>query len=130
MMMTMDNENDNDNENMEAMGWSLSDLEEDTPKSLEERIAEIQELEKESTGVDPALCQRMRSEELSKRLELMYGINISPLDLMTALLYTGVKLSIDSLGHVQSGYDSLSYESKGESIVDLKKYKISKRIDI
>lgn len=121
---------DDNNETMQALGWDMSeDLGQDTAINLEERIAELKELEKESTGVDPAYCQRVRAKELSKRLELMYGTRISALDLMNALLYTGVKLSIDSLGHVQSGYDSLSYESKGEVIVDFKKYKISREVD-
>lgn len=96
--------------------------------TLEERIAELQEREKESTGVDPAFCQRMRAQELAKSLYRMYGINIGTLDLMKALMYTGIKLSLDSIGHVQAGYDSLTYDSTGEAIVDLEKYKISRRI--
>jgi hypothetical protein len=97
---------------------------------LEQRIAELQELEKESTGVEPAFCQRMRAEEFAKRLEYLYGIHLGALDIMTALIHTGVKLSIDSLGHVQSGYDSLKYSVIGEEVVDLKKYKISRRLEL
>lgn len=97
--------------------------------TLEERIADLQEREKESTGVDPAICQRIRAEMLAKNLYREYGIKIGTLDLMTVLMYTGIKLSVDSLGHVQAGYDSLTYESTGKDVVDLEKYKISRRIE-
>ncbi len=97
--------------------------------TLEERIADLQEREKESTGVDPAICQRIRAEMLAKNLYREYGIKIGTLDLMTVLMYTGIKLSVDSLGHVQAGYDSLTYEPTGEAVVDLEKYKISRRIE-
>lgn len=97
--------------------------------TLEERIADLQEREKESTGVDPAICQRIRAEMLARNLYREYGIKIGTLDLMTVLMYTGIKLSVDSLGHVQAGYDSLTYESTGKDVVDLEKYKISRRIE-
>jgi hypothetical protein len=97
--------------------------------TLEERIADLQEREKESTGVDPAICQRIRAEMLAKNLYREYGIKIGTLDLMTVLMYTGIKLSVDSLGHVQAGYNSLTYESTGKDVVDLEKYKISRRIE-
>lgn len=111
----------------------IEDLEEDwewsTPEEIAARVKELEELEKESTGVEPALCQRIRAEMLSEHLLRLYGIRIGPLDLMTALMYTGVKLSLDSLGHVQSGYNSLKYDPSQEEVPDLKKYRISKRLD-
>lgn len=91
------------------------------------RIKELEELEKESTGGEPAYCQRSRAEEFSKRLEWLFGVRLSALDIMNALMITGVKLSIDSLGHVRSGYDSLTYSAEGEEVVDLEKYRISRR---
>jgi hypothetical protein len=99
------------------------------PEWLKREIEDLKEREKESTGVDPAFAQRIRAEELSKRLYMLYGIRIGTLDLMTALMYTGVKLALDSLGHVQAGYDSLTYEPAGEEVVDLQKYRVSRRID-
>lgn len=110
----------------------FADLPEDLGDDLEwitKRIAELEELEKESTGVEPALCQRIRAEELAKRLGYLYGVHLGPLDIMNALMEVGVKLSIDSLGHVRSGYDSLKYSALGKEVVDLKKYRISKRME-
>jgi hypothetical protein len=110
----------------------FADLPEDLGDDLEwvtKRIAELEELEKESTGVEPALCQRTRAEELAKRLGYLYGVHLGPLDIMNALMEVGVKLSIDSLGHVRSGYDSLKYSASGKEVVDLKKYRISKRME-
>lgn len=93
------------------------------------RIKELEELEKESTGVDPAFCQRIRAEEFAKRLDYRYGVRLSAIDIMNVLMEAGVKLSVDSLGHVRSGYDSLTYSIKGQDIVNLEKYRISKRIE-
>ena len=101
----------------------------DDPDWIAKRIAELEELEKESTGVEPAFCQRMRAEEFAKRLGYLYGVRLGAIDIMNVLMEVGVKLSIDSLGHVRSGYDSLTYSALGEEVVDLKKYRISKRIE-
>lgn len=106
----------------------FENLPEDVPGDLEwaaKRIEELKELEKESTGVEPAFCQRIRAKEFSKRLEWLFGVRLSALDIMDALMITGVKLSIDSLGHVRAGHDSLTYSAAGEKVVDFKKYRIS-----
>jgi hypothetical protein len=110
----------------------FADLPEDLYDDLEwaaKKRAELLELEKESTGQEPASCQRVRAEAFAKRLGYLYGIRLGPLDIMNALMEVGVKLSIDSFGHVRSGYDSLKYSAKGEEVVDLKKYRISKRME-
>ena len=91
------------------------------------RIKELEELEKESTGVEPAFCQRIRAEEFAKRLDYLYGVKLGTIDIMNVLMEVGVKLSIDSLGHVRSGYDSLTYSAEGKEVVDLEKYQISRR---
>jgi hypothetical protein len=101
----------------------------DDPEWAAKKRAELRELEKESTGGDPASCQRVRAEAFAKRLGYLYGVRLGPLDIMNALMEVGVKLSIDSLGHVRSGYNSLTYSAKGEEVVDLKKYRIAKRIE-
>jgi hypothetical protein len=99
------------------------------PEWLKKEMEDLREREKESTGVEPAFAQRLRAEIFSERLLMLYGIYLSPLDVMEVLLWTGVKLSLDSLGHVQMGKNSLTYNAKDEEVVDLKKYRISKRID-
>ena len=101
----------------------------DDPEWAAKKRAELLELEKESTGQEPASCQRVRAEAFAKRLGYLYGIRLGPLDIMNALMEVGVKLSIDSLGHVQMGKNSLTYSAKDEEVVDLKKYRVSKRID-
>lgn len=110
----------------------LGDLPEDIRADIEwaaKRMEELKELEKESTGGEPAACQRIRAEAFSKRLLDRYGVRLSALDIMNALMEVGIKLSIDSLGHVRSGYDSLTYSAEGEDVVDFKKYRITKRMD-
>lgn len=110
----------------------FENLPEDVPGDLEwaaKRREELRELEKESTGGDPASCQRVRAEEFAKRLGWLFGVRLSALDIMDALMITGVKLSIDSLGHVRAGHDSLTYSAVGEEVVDFKKYRISKGKD-
>lgn len=110
----------------------FADLPEDLYDDLEwaaKRMEELRELEKESTGQEPAACQRIRAEAFAERLWYDYGVRLSTLDIMNALMNVGVKLSIDSLGHVRSGYNSLKYSAKGEEVVDLKKYRISKRME-
>lgn len=110
----------------------FADLPEDLYDDLEwaaKRMEELRELEKESTGGEPAACQRVRAEAFAERLLYDYGVRLSALDIMDALMLVGIKLSIDSLGHVRSGYESLKYSAKGKEVVDLKKYKVSRRID-
>lgn len=99
------------------------------PEWVQKEMEELREREKESTGVEPAFAQRLRAEVFSERLLMLYGIYLPPLDVMEVLLWSGVKLSLDSLGHVQMGKNSLTYSAKDEEVVDLKKYRISKRID-
>lgn len=91
--------------------------------------ADIEEREKESTGVDPAFAQRIRAEMFSERLMMLYGIYLPPLAVMEVLLWSGVKLALDSLGHVQMGRNSLTYTSEEDGTVDLTKYRIKRRID-
>lgn len=118
--------------NFEDEFSDLSDLPEDLMDDLEwaaKRMEELRELEKESTGQEPAACQRVRAEAFAERLWYDYGVRLSALDIMNVLMNVGVKLSIDSLGHVRSGYDSLKYSASGKEVVDLKKYRISKRME-
>jgi len=103
--------------------------EESNPEWLKKEMEDLREREKESTGVEPAFAQRLRAEMFSERLLMLYGIYLSPLDVMEVLMWSGVKLSLDSLGHVQMGKKSLTYSAKDEEVVDLKKYRVSKRID-
>lgn len=101
----------------------------DDPEWAAKRMEELRELEKESTGVEPAFCQRIRAEEFAKRLGYLYGVRLGAIDIMNVLMEVGVKLSIDSLGHVRAGHDSLTYSAAGEKVVDFKKYRISKGKD-
>lgn len=112
---------DSNNKDIELLEDSWEEL------NLEWRTA-LEEREKESTGVEPAFAQRLRAETFSERLLMLYGIHLSPLDVMEVLMWSGVKLALDSLGHVQMGKNSLIYSAKDEEVVDLKKYRVSKRI--
>ncbi len=105
------------------------DSEDLDPEWLRKEMEDLREREKESTGVEPAFAQRLRAEMFSERLLMLYGVYLSPLAVMEVLLWTGVKLSLDSLGHVQMGKNSLTYSAKDEEVVDLKKYRISKRME-
>jgi hypothetical protein len=99
------------------------------PEWLKKEIEDLHEREKESTGVDPAFAQRLRAEMFSERLLSLYGIYLSPLDVMEVLMWTGVKLALDSLGHVKMGKNSLTYTSEEDGTVDLTKYKVKRRIE-